>query len=166
MIYQLRLPADLGLDGFFHRLVNALELSLGRPLSPELQAAVAADLEKHILAFDTCGCSSLCDEATVPSKWNKGFEDYLLSTQPQDAVRVQRYHLKLPNDSLLTLAGGMARYVDQHLLHSGGSRRAQATQALVDAMSPFIFFGEICRKTDLCQSAEPRAVKIKLPETA
>lgn len=166
MIYQLRLPKEMGLDGFFQRIVKALEQSLGRPLSLELQGAVAADLEKHLLAYDTCGGSALCDEATVPSKWNKGYEDFLLSQEPAARDRVLRFHLKLPNDSLLALAGGMARYVDQHLLQSGGSRRAQATQAVVDAMSPYLFFGEICKKTDLCKSAEPMPVKIHVAEPA
>ena len=72
----------------FQRIVKALEQSLGRPLSLELQGAVAADLEKHILAYDTCGCSALCDEATVPSKWNKGYEDFLLSQVPEAHDRV------------------------------------------------------------------------------
>lgn len=164
MIYQLRLPVELGLDGLYRRVVQALEASLGRPLGPDLRAAVATDLERHVLAFDTCGCSALCDEATVPAKWNKGYEGFLLSTRPEDRDRVLRFHLKLPNDSLLALAGGLARYADQHLLQSGGSRRAQATQAVVEVLSPYLFFGEICRKTDLCTSAEPRPVKIALEQ--
>lgn len=166
MIYQLRLPVEMGLDGFFRRIVKALEGGLGRPLSPELTKTVATNLEKHILAYDTCGCSALCDEATVPSKWNKGYEDFLLSTVPSERDRVLRYHLNLPNDSLQALAGGLARFVDQQLFDGAGTHRAEATRAIEDAIAPYLFFGEICKKTDLCQSAEPKAVKIQVGEAA
>jgi hypothetical protein len=162
MIYQLRLPAATGLNGLFKRIVKALELNLGRPLSPQLRAAVAADLEKHILAFDTCGNSSLCDEATVPAPWNKGYEDYLLSSNPLDQAKVLRFHLQLPGESLPAFAGALARYVDQHLPNSDASHRNQAAQAIVDILAPYLFVGEICRKTELCNSAEPRPVKIDL----
>lgn len=165
MIYQLRLPAETGLDGLFQRIVKALELNLGRPLAPDLRADVAADLEKHILAFDTCGNSSLCDEATVPAPWNEGYEDYLLSSNPLDQAKVLRFHLQLPSHSLPDFAGSLARYVDQHLPHSDGSHRSQAAQAVAQILAPYLFVGEICRKTDLCNSAEPRPVKINLEET-
>lgn len=166
MIYQLRLPASLGLDGFFTKIVGILEQSLGRPLNLELQGAVAQDLEKHILAFDTCGSSGLCDEATEPAEWNKGFDPVLLSSDPGDQDKVLRYHLNLPNDSLANLAGALARYIDRHLPSSDHEHRPQATSAVMDAVSPYLFFGEICRKTDLCKSAEPRPVKINLGEAA
>jgi hypothetical protein len=152
----------MGLDGFFTKIVRSLEQSLGRPLNLELQAAVAQDLEKHLLAFDTCGSSSLCDEATIPAKWNKGFDPILLSSNPVDMDKVGRFHLNLPQDSLEVFTGALARFVESHLSGSDASRREEAAQALNDVISPYLFYGEICRKTDLCASAEPRPVKINV----
>lgn len=166
MIYQLRLPAALGLDGFFKQVVRSLEMSLGRPLGAELQAAVAADLEKHILAFDTCGCSALCDEATVPAKFNPGFDPVLLSTDPADSDKVLRLHLNLQQDSLDVFTGALARFVGSHLNGGDPSRREAAAQALSAYIGSHLFFGEICRKTDLCQTAEPRPVQFKLGSAA
>lgn len=166
MIYQLRLPVALGLDGFLEKLVVTLERSLGRPLSPALQSAVARDLEKHLMAFDTCGSSSLCDEATGPSKWNMGYDPLLLSSNPKDQDLIIRLHLNLPQDSLPVFSGGLARFVDSRLEGSDGSRREEAAQAVSDVISPYLFYGEICRKTDLCQSAEPRPIRFSINEAA
>lgn len=161
MLYQLRLPAETGLNGLFRRIVQALEQTLGRPLDLPLQQAVAADMEKHILAFDLCGNSALCDEATVPAPWNTGYEDYLLSSNPLDQAKVRYFHLLLPNNSLSAFTGSLARYVDHHLPDSDGSRRIQASQALAEILAPYLFIGELCRKTDSCKSAVPRPVKIE-----
>lgn len=166
MIYQLRLPITLGVDGLFLKLVKGLEQAMGRPLPLELQGAVARDLEKHLMAFDTCGCSALCDEATVPSRWNKDYEPYLLSTLNEDRDRVQRLHLVLPGDSLERLAGGLARYLDGHLAGESASRRADAAAVIFNTLAPYTFFGEICRTIDLCKSAEQRPVRISVNQPA
>jgi hypothetical protein len=162
MIYQLRLPASLGVDGLFLKLVAGLEQALGRPLPLDLQGAVARDLEKHLMAFDTCGCSALCDEATVPSRWNRDYEPYLLSMANEDRDKVLRLHLNLPGDSLERLAGGLARYLDGHLAGTGAERRADAAAVIFSVLAPYTFLGEICRTIDLCKSAEQRPVRISV----
>jgi hypothetical protein len=166
MIYQLRLPVSLGLDGFFARIVRTLEQSLGRPLDLRLQNAVARDLERHILAYDTCGCSALCDEASVPARWNQGYDPLLLSTKPGDADKVLRLQLKLPQDSLEVFTGALARFVDGRLEGGNASRREAAAKALQELFAPHLFVGEICHKTDLCQMAEPRPVSITVEARA
>jgi len=166
MIYQLRLPIALGLDGLFLKLVKSLEQALGRPLPLDLQGTVARDLEKHLLSFDTCGCSVLCDEATVPSRWNKDYEPFLLSPTNEDRDKVLRLHLHLPGDSLERFAGGLARYLDGHLVGQGDERRAQAAAVIFSTFAPYTFHGEICRTIDLCKSAEARPVSISVVPAA
>lgn len=165
MLYQLRLPVEMGLDGFFTRIVRSLEQSLGRPLNLDLQAAVAQDLERHIQRYDTCGCSSLCDEATVPAKWNRGHDPVLLSSDPTQMDKVQRLQLNLPQDSLDVFTGALARFVESHLEGSVSARREEAARALADVISPHLFVGEICLKNDHCENRAPLPVKISVKVT-
>jgi hypothetical protein len=166
MIYMLRLPVKLGLDGFFKELVVVLERSLGRPLSLELQGAVAQDLKKHLTAFDTCGASSYCDEATVPAKWNQGYDPALLSSDPRLQDSVVRVHLNLPQDSLDVFSGGLARFIDSHLENSDSSRRDEAARAVSAFISPYLFHGEICRRNDHCTHAAAKPIEFKIGEAA
>jgi hypothetical protein len=165
MIYQLRLPITLGVDGLFLNMVKSLEQALGRPLTLEMQGAVARDLEKHLMSFDTCGCSSLCDEAVEPSRWNHGFEPFLLSTTNEDRDKVLRLHLNLPGDSLERLSGALARYLDGHMVGGDEQRRADASTAIMSALAPYTFYGDVCRKIDLCKSAEQRPVSISVGQS-
>ena len=162
MIYQLRLPIALGLDGLFQQMILELELALACPLTLELKRAVACDLEKHLLALDTCGCSSLCDEATSPSKWNQNYEPFLLSMTNEDRDKVQRLTFNLPGDSLDRLAGGLARYLDQHIPGMDAARRSAATAVIFNSLAPYTFYGEICRKIDLCKSGERLPLHINI----
>lgn len=166
MIYQLRLPLTLGLNGLFDQLIKAIEPALGRPLPLDLQDAVARDLEKHVMAFDTCGCSSLCDEATVPSRWNQGFEPFLLGMTNEDRDQVMRLHLNLPGDSLKRLTGGLGRFLDSHINGGSAARRQSIASAIEATLAPYTFIGEVCRSIDLCKSAEQRPVSISPRQAA
>ena len=163
--YQLRLPKELNLEGLLQRVAaGQLQALKSNGLiwvggQSEAVRQLRKVFEKHITAFDTCGCSIVCDEQVSHAQWNPGADSRLISTGPRDREEVQRFHLRIFHGALETLAGSIAHFV----MHNSGNLRGEQTaaaehalaEAFVASLGPYLFRSELCKHLELCKSAQP-----------
>ncbi len=161
--YQMRLPEELSLGDLAQKTAIAGAAALrAHGLACEEAPALAAVrhvFERHLGAFDTCGCSNVCDEQVSPSGWNLSPDSRLITTTPGERELVHRYHLRIARGGLDKLATSAARYLIHGAGHVSGEGTARAEEAAAvafrDALGPYIFDSELCRHNELCRMAEP-----------
>jgi hypothetical protein len=163
--YQLRLPEEMDLEGLLKRTAEGqLNVLKARGLAwPGGQAESEKELrkvfDKHVSSFDTCGCSSVCDEQVSPSEWNPAADSRLISTAPADREQVKRFHLRIFHGGLETLAQSTARFVIHVSANQHAPQAAEAEQDLAQAfeaeLGPYLFQSQLCKHLELCKSAQP-----------
>lgn len=166
--YQLRLPEELSLERLLRRtaseMIGILALA-GLGWAGGIEAAereLRKVFDKHLSSYDTCGCSSICDEQASPADENPGADSRLVSTAPEDRLKVQRFHLRIFHGALDELAQATARFA----IHMSGNQlspEAHAaekalSQAFFASLAPYLFKSQLCQHLELCRSAQPTDV--------
>lgn len=160
--YQLRLPEEMDLNALLERSAAEMLAALGRAglgwPGGELEARreLRVVFDKHVSAFDTCGCSSLCDEQVGLTEWNPGSDSRLVSSHPDERDKLKRFQLRVFHGGLDSLAQSTARFV----LHASGNQHQPGSaaedsmaSAFISVMGPHVFQGQLCRHLELCASA-------------
>lgn len=163
--YQLRLPADYGVTGLAQSLTDGLyaefdKLGLSwRADNPmTLSEAVHAVLEHHLVAYDTCGSSCICDESVSPVSWNVNPDPRLMSSDPTQHDALMRIQFRFSADEFYRFTAFLARIAATQT--DVEDERAQLAQERLEKVvfglfSSFLFDAPMCHHRELCQDAQP-----------
>jgi hypothetical protein len=162
--YQVRLRAEFGVNGLAMALGRDLEACFGRlglawkdenPLS--LPDAVRGVLERHLVAYDACGSSCICDESVSPVPWNVDPDPRLLSSDPRHRDSLMRVQFRFSADEFYRFTAFLARMAASRSDVSD-ERAALAQEELektvFTAFSAFLFDAPLCHQRELCKDAQ------------
>lgn len=161
--YQLRIPTDLGVDGISSALALRMRAALaslgGQVKQPAaFTRSLGEALVKHLVSFDTCGCSSLCDEPVTPVAWNLDPPAKLMSSDPRHRDQVLRLHFRFSKEGFHRFSVYLARTAAHAAVVPEGRAllvEEELEKSVYHALSPYLFESPLCHTLDLCGIAKP-----------
>ncbi len=155
--YQLRFPAgeDLGtvLDRTCREVGRALQdagIAWGTQ-GPGLEEFLKQVFDRHLVAYDTCDTSLICDETSTPTEWNPDPDPSLLTYQPKTRARVRRCHFRVPQKDIDAFGQETAEAILAAAGRGDLKADSRAGRALVEAwkkgLGPVLFLS-YCRETE------------------